>query len=288
MPRTDTEERREMMSAPDPAPRPLDQGHAGHAERPRDGSRTASMRRAAPGLLAPAIALSAALVLGSGSVRAAARTVDISNFAFAPPTVTIKTGDSVTWTNSDPEQHTVTPDRAGAFKGSALIGTGGSYSVTFTTAGTFAYHCQVHPFMTGTVVVRGEDTKTPAPTSSPRPTVRPTPRATPRPTPTARPAQTTSPRPTATASPSRTPAPPPPQPSSTTAPSIAAASPATSPPASPAGGVAGATSAPGASPAPTTGPASPGSGGDVLPLAAGVVVVLAVLAGGTLLLRRSR
>jgi plastocyanin len=267
-----------MTSAAGQAPGRPDRVPAHEAPRAGRCNHVRWSRRAVSGALAPAVALGTALLLGAGPVRAAVHTVAISNFAFAPPTITVNVGDSVTWTNADTEQHTVTPDKPGAFKGSALIGTGSSYTVTFSTAGTFAYHCEVHPFMTGTVVVRGA-TKTAAPTPSPRSSARPTPRTTPGQTPSARPTRSPGP----TARPSQIPVPPSPATptpeSSSPAPSTAVPA-ATASPAAPATGVVGAV---------TGQSGTPGSGGgDFLPLAAGAIVVLAVLAGGTRYLRRSR
>jgi amicyanin len=77
--------------------------------------------------------------------------VNIDNFAFAPATLTVKAGTTVTWTNKDEDPHTVV-DNGGAFRSEAL-GSGGTYSFTFPTAGTFDYICSVHPFMHGSVVV---------------------------------------------------------------------------------------------------------------------------------------
>jgi plastocyanin len=77
--------------------------------------------------------------------------VDITNFAFAPVTLTIPVGATGTWTNRDEEPHTVVATD-GSFH-SPGMGTGGTYSFTFTTAGTFDYVCSIHPFMHGTVVV---------------------------------------------------------------------------------------------------------------------------------------
>nr|WP_231514521.1 cupredoxin family copper-binding protein [Mycobacterium sp. URHB0044] len=77
--------------------------------------------------------------------------VDITNFAFAPATLSIPIGATVTWTNGDEEPHTVVADD-GSFH-SPGMGTGGTYSFTFTNAGSFDYVCSIHPFMHGTVVV---------------------------------------------------------------------------------------------------------------------------------------
>jgi plastocyanin len=60
----------------------------------------------------------------------------------------------VTWTNRQPAiQHTVTADD-GSF-GSDPLSTGSSFSHVFATAGTYSYHCSIHPAMIGTVVVAG-------------------------------------------------------------------------------------------------------------------------------------
>jgi amicyanin len=79
--------------------------------------------------------------------------VTIQNFAFSPASVTIKVGDTVTWTNKDSAAHTVTYDNGTTFASSSLA-TGATFSFTFTKAGTYPYHCGVHPNMKGTVVVQ--------------------------------------------------------------------------------------------------------------------------------------
>jgi plastocyanin len=82
---------------------------------------------------------------------AAANPVSITNFAFAPATLTVPVGGTVTWTNRDEEPHTVVAGD-GSFHSPGL-GTNASYSYTFPTAGSFDYVCSIHPFMHGTVVV---------------------------------------------------------------------------------------------------------------------------------------
>jgi plastocyanin len=77
--------------------------------------------------------------------------VNVDGFAFAPATLTVKAGTTVTWTNKDEDPPTVV-DNGGAYRSQAL-GSGGTYSFTFPTAGTFDYVCSIHPFMHGTVVV---------------------------------------------------------------------------------------------------------------------------------------
>jgi plastocyanin len=77
--------------------------------------------------------------------------VNIDNFAFIPATLTVRAGSTVTWTNHDEEPHTVAASD-GSFH-SPGMGTGGTFSHTFATAGTFDYVCSIHPMMHGTVVV---------------------------------------------------------------------------------------------------------------------------------------
>jgi plastocyanin len=95
--------------------------------------------------------------------------VDIAGFAFSPQSVTVAVGDTVTWSNADAQNHTATAN-GGSFD-TGTIGGNTSKSVTFSTAGAFAYHCKIHPSMTGTIVVEGAAAPPPtdtdvAPTSS--------------------------------------------------------------------------------------------------------------------------
>jgi plastocyanin len=77
--------------------------------------------------------------------------VAIVNFAFSPPQVTVSSGAVVTWANSDSAAHTVTFDDG---LDCGQIAQGETVSVHFPTAGSYAYHCTIHPQMTGTVVVQ--------------------------------------------------------------------------------------------------------------------------------------
>lgn len=78
--------------------------------------------------------------------------VNIVNFAFSPSTLTIKKGTRVTWTNNDGVSHTVTSD-TGSMLNSANLLPGQSFSFTFNSVGTTAYHCAIHPIMKGSVTV---------------------------------------------------------------------------------------------------------------------------------------
>ena len=80
-----------------------------------------------------------------------------SGTCFLPGEVTIGVGDSVTWHNDGTAAHTVTsgnpadgPD--GLFDSGLFLG-GDTFSHTFTEAGEYQYFCQIHPWMTGTVIV---------------------------------------------------------------------------------------------------------------------------------------
>ena len=79
-------------------------------------------------------------------------TVDIRSFNYRPVTIAVKKGGRVRWTNSDSASHTATADDR-SFDTQSLD-KGKSKTITFSTAGTFAYHCDFHPFMTGEVVVK--------------------------------------------------------------------------------------------------------------------------------------
>lgn len=109
-----------------------------------------------------ALVLAATVVVGALTILVAAppaaaqstTKVTIQNFAFSPNSITVVIGvnNSVTWTNMDSTAHTVTAD-GGAFN-SGSLSTGQTFSFTFTTAGSYTYHCSIHPYMTGTVIVK--------------------------------------------------------------------------------------------------------------------------------------
>jgi plastocyanin len=77
--------------------------------------------------------------------------IDIQNFKFSPDTVTIKVGQTVTWTNQDSATHSVVA-LDGSWK-SASLDNGGKFSRTFDTAGTYDYRCGFHASMTGKIIV---------------------------------------------------------------------------------------------------------------------------------------
>lgn len=83
---------------------------------------------------------------------ASAATVEISGFAFSPSSLEVSAGTAVTWKNKDSVPHTATGDN-GEFD-TGTIPSGGQASHTFSTPGTYAYHCSVHSSMKATVVVK--------------------------------------------------------------------------------------------------------------------------------------
>jgi len=78
--------------------------------------------------------------------------VEINNMAFNPTVFTIKVGTKIIWTNKDAAPHTVTSDADNILNSSSLA-TGESYAFIFNEAGTFPYHCSIHPTMKAKIVV---------------------------------------------------------------------------------------------------------------------------------------
>jgi plastocyanin len=79
--------------------------------------------------------------------------ISIDNFTFAPPTLTVKAGTTVKWTNKDDIPHGIAATN-NSFARSKALDTDDSYLFTFTTPGTYQYFCYIHPHMTGTIVVQ--------------------------------------------------------------------------------------------------------------------------------------
>ncbi|MCX5780481.1 MAG: stalk domain-containing protein [Firmicutes bacterium] len=75
--------------------------------------------------------------------------IAIEGLAFSPATLNVALGDTVTWVNHDSVAHTVIGDSCA----SPNLDNGQSFSRTFSTSGTFNYHCSIHPFMQGVVIV---------------------------------------------------------------------------------------------------------------------------------------
>jgi plastocyanin len=110
------------------------------------------------GLTAVALAL---MLLSTGTLTVAANAhqappaaaeANIDNFSFAPATITVPAGTTVTWTNRDYIPHTVV-STDGAFK-SKVLDADEKFPFTFSKPGTYSYFCSIHPKMTGKVVVQ--------------------------------------------------------------------------------------------------------------------------------------
>jgi plastocyanin len=89
---------------------------------------------------------------GSGS-STSPPTVTIKNFKFEPKTLRVKVGTKVTFITEDDTTHTATSSEGSTFD-SKRLPTNQSYTVTFTTVGTYKYMCDIHQYMTGSIVVQ--------------------------------------------------------------------------------------------------------------------------------------
>ena len=78
--------------------------------------------------------------------------IEIKDFAFNPKTITVKSGEKVTWINRDEEPHTIVSVEK-QFKKSSALDTDQEFTITAAAPGTYSYFCSVHPKMTGTIVV---------------------------------------------------------------------------------------------------------------------------------------
>lgn len=106
-------------------------------------------------LVAPALLAAGSLATGCspGAAQSAPRTVDVHvrDLQFTPGEVTVSVGDTVRWTFDDGGMFHHVEATDDSFD-STILGTG-TFSTTFTDAGTHSYACSIHPYMTGTVTV---------------------------------------------------------------------------------------------------------------------------------------
>jgi plastocyanin len=105
-----------------------------------------------------------ALLLLAGPTIAADGSVSIKEsderYAFSPGTVYVNVGDTVTWTNQSDAPHNVTSD-SGDELASENFNEDETFDHAFNATGTFAYHCTIHAYMTGSVVVLAEGVTAP-------------------------------------------------------------------------------------------------------------------------------
>jgi plastocyanin len=107
-------------------------------------------------------------LVGFATAIAKDQAVKIVDFGFSPKSITIRAGETVTWTNTGARDHTVTAVD-GSFD-SGTLSSGDAYANVFHVPGAFRYRCEIHPTrMTGTVIVEAAP-KTPTPSGSSPPT----------------------------------------------------------------------------------------------------------------------
>jgi plastocyanin len=87
----------------------------------------------------------------SESAAAGEVSVEVKDFAFNPASITATVGQTITFTNGDSAPHTATLDDGSCT--TPNIASGSSDGLTFTAAGTYPFHCKVHPNMKGTITV---------------------------------------------------------------------------------------------------------------------------------------
>ena len=105
-----------------------------------------------------ALLIASLLIIGASGCYSTApvttgtgNSITIENFAFNPSDLTISAGTTVTWTNNQNVQHTVTFDDGSS---DVTIGPGQTIEKTFSTAGEYTYHCAIHPSMKGKIIVK--------------------------------------------------------------------------------------------------------------------------------------
>ena len=89
----------------------------------------------------------------TGTDGAGQNKIEIKDFAFNPQTITVKSGEKITWINRDEEPHTVVSVEK-QFKKSSALDTDQEFTVVAGSPGTYSYFCSVHPKMTGTIIVK--------------------------------------------------------------------------------------------------------------------------------------
>jgi plastocyanin len=119
------------------------------------------MRRKRTSIVVFVLALAAVLGACGGSDEpkaggTAANAVRIAGFLFKPETLTVPAGTTVTWTNTDDIEHTITsgtPEVPTAAFDSGNKTKGQTFNHTFSDVGSFAYFCNNHKSMRGEVTV---------------------------------------------------------------------------------------------------------------------------------------
>jgi plastocyanin len=111
------------------------------------------------GIVAAAVSLAVAAVAlaafgpGVPQAHAATHSITMAHYAFAPAQLTVRVGDSITWTNTDTAPHDVTTTSAPVTIHSSTVATGKTWTYMFMVPGTYQYICSIHPDMHATVTV---------------------------------------------------------------------------------------------------------------------------------------
>ena len=90
---------------------------------------------------------------GTTTTPSGGESVRIVNFQFTPPSLNVKPGAKVTWTNDDTTVHSIKDTSPLATPVSQDLGKGATFSITYGQPGTYSYICGIHQYMTGSVTV---------------------------------------------------------------------------------------------------------------------------------------
>jgi plastocyanin len=117
---------------------------------PAPGTQAAGTEAPAAGTEAPAATTAGSAVCAdsTGTTTVAAT---VGGFKWEP--VSAKVGDVITWTNSDSAPHRVALDDGSCTMSGSIAGSGGKASLVFSVAGTYPFHCSIHPTMKGTITI---------------------------------------------------------------------------------------------------------------------------------------
>lgn len=132
------------------------------ADAPRPGTNTLPLAVFVGSIVVLAVGVLAGLALSSGSgndddatptvLDDLALTIEIHDFRFDPPNVSVPAGATVTWVNRDVAPHD-SEARDGTWQ-TNLLQRDDESAITFDEPGTWKYYCTIHPYMTATLTVR--------------------------------------------------------------------------------------------------------------------------------------
>jgi plastocyanin len=117
----------------------------------RGGRRALAVVAVAAALVLAGVASGTSPAAGGHRLRGHEAQIEAQDFAFHPGKITVRRGTKVVIANHDSTTHTAT--RRGSFD-TGRIKPGHSASVTLRKAGVYAFHCKIHPFMHGKIVVK--------------------------------------------------------------------------------------------------------------------------------------